>query len=189
MVARGTGFSGPWRPPRDSTRALTCPASPADAAGVAGRVLPGRQTPGTPPAFGRQHVHVAATLVVAAARIRTLLHTFVAQYVRATKAHRVVLVTGHGGNRGVLAALVHELRHTHDISVCALHPLALAHLPAGDRPEIHAGLHETALMLHLAPQRLRKRLDPRRREVPREESRLPIRDREPCGARCYRRVR
>ncbi|KOU43488.1 hypothetical protein ADK55_23560 [Streptomyces sp. WM4235] len=65
---------------------------------------------------------MAATLVDAAARIRTLLHTLVAQYVRATKARRVVLVTGHGGNRGVLAALVHELRHTHDISVCALHP-------------------------------------------------------------------
>lgn len=43
---------------------------------------------------------MAATLVDAAARIRTLLHTFVAQYVRATKARRVVLVTGHGGNRG-----------------------------------------------------------------------------------------
>ncbi|MGW5847668.1 creatininase family protein [Streptomyces sp. NPDC055254] len=99
-----------------------------------------------------EQVWAPGTLTLTLTEFTSLLHTLVAQYVRTTQSRHLLLVNGHGGNRGVLAALVHELRHAHGISVCVLHPLALAHLPAGDRPEIHAGFHETALMLHLAPE-------------------------------------
>ncbi|MGW8355529.1 creatininase family protein [Streptomyces wedmorensis] len=71
------------------------------------------------------------TLSLTITEFTTLLHTLVAQYIRATKARHLVLANGHGGNRGVLSALVYELRHAHEINVCLLHPLALAHLPAG----------------------------------------------------------
>ncbi|MCY0945662.1 creatininase family protein [Streptomyces antarcticus] len=109
------------------------------------------QLPAVPYGIAPEHAWAPGTLSLAIAEFTALLHTLVAQYARATKARHLVLVNGHGGNRSVLAALVYELRHAQNFSVCVLHPLALAHLPAGgDRPEIHAGLHETALMLHLA---------------------------------------
>ncbi|MFG2667577.1 creatininase family protein [Streptomyces sp. NPDC048387] len=109
------------------------------------------QLPAVPYGIAPEHAWAPGTLSLTITEFTTLLHTLTVQYVRATKARHLVLVNGHGGNRGVLTALVYELGHAHDISVCVLHPLALAHLPAGDRAEIHAGLHETALMLHLAP--------------------------------------
>ncbi|MEU2391848.1 creatininase family protein [Streptomyces sp. NPDC007369] len=109
------------------------------------------QLPAVPYGIAPEHAWAPGTLSLTITDFTTLLHTLVAQYVHATKARHLVLVNGHGGNRGVLAALVYELRHAHDISVCVLHPLALANLPAGGMPEIHAGLHETALLLHLAP--------------------------------------
>lgn len=109
------------------------------------------QLPALPYGIAPEHAWAPGTLSLTITEFTTLLHTLVAQHLQATKARHLVLVNGHGGNRGVLAALVYEFGHAHDISVCVLHPLALAHLPAGDRPEIHAGLHETALMLHLAP--------------------------------------
>ncbi|MEW1699354.1 MULTISPECIES: creatininase family protein [unclassified Streptomyces] len=113
------------------------------------------QLPAVPYGIAPEHAWDPGTLSLTITEFTTLLHTLVSQYVRATKAGNLVLVNGHGGNRGVLSALVYELANAHDVSVCVLHPLALAHLPAGDRPEIHAGLHETALMLHLAPNTVR----------------------------------
>ncbi|MEV8535648.1 creatininase family protein [Streptomyces sp. NPDC051211] len=113
------------------------------------------QLPAVPYGLAPEHAWAPGTLSLTITEFTTLLHTLTAQYARATNARNLVLINGHGGNRGVLTALVYELGHAHDISVCVLHPLALAHLPAGERPEIHAGLHETALMLHLAPDTVR----------------------------------
>ncbi|MFJ6784334.1 creatininase family protein [Streptomyces yangpuensis] len=113
------------------------------------------QLPAVPYGIAPEHAWAPGTLSLTITEFTTLLHTLVAQHVRANQARNLVLVNGHGGNRGVLAALVYELGHAHELSVCVLHSLALAHLSAGDRPEIHAGVHETALMLHLAPDTVR----------------------------------
>ncbi|MFD4136545.1 creatininase family protein [Streptomyces goshikiensis] len=135
------------------------------------------QLPAVPYGIAPEHAWAPGTLTLTITEFTTLLHTLVAQYVRATNARHLVLVNGHGGNRGVLAALVYELRHAHDISVCVLHPLALAHLPAGDRPEIHAGLHETALMLHLAPESVHLDQLPGHPPQPADEIRRQVTDR------------
>lgn len=85
-----------------------------------------------------------------------LLDTICGEYVRATPARNLLMVNGHGGNRGILDAVVYELRQRHDINVCVLHPSSLATVRAdGDLPEIHAGLQETSVMLALAPDDVR----------------------------------
>ncbi|MFE1348511.1 creatininase family protein [Streptomyces sp. NPDC058757] len=109
------------------------------------------QLPALPYGIAPEHAWAPGTLTLTTTEYATLLHTLAAQYVRATAARRLILVNGHGGNRGVLETLVHELHQRYGVRVCVLHPLALARTPTGDRPEIHAGLHETALLLHLAP--------------------------------------
>ncbi|GGJ90503.1 hypothetical protein GCM10010123_20410 [Pilimelia anulata] len=81
-----------------------------------------------------------------------LVLQLVGEYVRATGARRLVIVNGHGGNRGVLEPLLRELAHDQHIEGIVVHPLSLtATRPRTDRPEVHAGIVETSLMLALAP--------------------------------------
>jgi hypothetical protein len=49
-------------------------------------------------------------------------------------------------------ALQYELAADHGLAACVIHPLSLATVKPGSRlPDIHAGIGETSLMLHLAP--------------------------------------
>ncbi|RLV48340.1 mycofactocin biosynthesis peptidyl-dipeptidase MftE [Nocardioides mangrovicus] len=70
----------------------------------------------------------------------------------ATWAGRVVYVNGHGGNLSALKEAVGQLQvegHDVDWVPCATEP---PHLPGAD---LHAGLTETSLLLHLCPERVR----------------------------------
>lgn len=71
-------------------------------------------------------------------------------------ARKLLLVNGHGGNRGILQALLYELQDDFQLEICVLHPLALVreHIPSSV-PEIHGGKDETSLMLAIAPATVR----------------------------------
>jgi creatinine amidohydrolase/Fe(II)-dependent formamide hydrolase-like protein len=76
---------------------------------------------------------------------------------RALPARNLMIVNGHGGNRGILEALAQDLRADFGLNVCILHPAGLAAAEADAQiPEIHGGKVETSLMLAIAPQLVRR---------------------------------
>ena len=70
---------------------------------------------------------------------------------------KIIIVNGHGGNRGMLEALGRELHGDFGLNLCALH-LGAMMSPVTDAtvPEIHAGKDETSVMLALAPELVRR---------------------------------
>src|SRR5262249_56342704 len=76
---------------------------------------------------------------------------------RRLPAKNLAIVNGHGGNRGILDALAHELRGDFGLNLCAIHLGALmSPVPANGLLEIHAGKDETSVMLALAPGLVRR---------------------------------
>jgi creatinine amidohydrolase len=79
------------------------------------------------------------------------------EIVRALPARNLLIVNGHGGNRGLLEALGRELHGDFGLNLCALHLGAMIS-PVTDAAvsEIHAGKDETSVMLALAPELVRR---------------------------------
>lgn len=100
-----------------------------------------------------EHAWAAGAVSLNIAMFSSLLDTLVGQYVSATAARRLLIVNGHGGNRGVLETLAYELQRTHAIAVCVINPVTLSpEVTDSELPEIHAGVRETSMMLALAPE-------------------------------------
>ena len=87
--------------------------------------------------------------------------TLLSQYVlgmlsavaRAIPARHLLIVNGHGGNRGVLEGLVYEIRRDCGFNVCVTHPGGLSRIKTeSPLPEVHGGRRETSVMLALAPE-------------------------------------
>lgn len=119
--------------------------------------------PALPYGLSPEHARTPGTVTLDLRLYAELITKLVDEYVRSTSIRSVLLINGHGGNRGALEALVHQLRHSHGITACVLHPAALAvgRVPiGGEMPEVHAGVLETALMLALDPDRVRLDLLP-----------------------------
>jgi creatinine amidohydrolase len=76
---------------------------------------------------------------------------------RSLPARNLLIVNGHGGNRGILEALGRELRGDFGLNIGMLH-LGAMMSPVTDAavPEIHAGRDETSAMLVLAPDLVRR---------------------------------
>ncbi|WP_185447031.1 creatininase family protein [Kribbella qitaiheensis] len=119
--------------------------------------------PPVPYGLSPEHVWASGTITLNIALYTSLIETLVGEYVRSTPAQAILIVNGHGGNKGVLEALVHQLQRTHDVATCVVNPgsLAASQLQAADEfPEVHAGIRETSLMLALAPDHVRLDLLP-----------------------------
>ncbi|MEU1535255.1 creatininase family protein [Streptomyces fagopyri] len=119
--------------------------------------------PAVPYGLSPEHARTPGTITLDLHLYATLIITLVTEYIRSTRVQSVLLINGHGGNRGVLEAVVHQLRHAHGVTSRVLHPGALAasRVPTeSELPEVHAGVLETALMLAVAPDRVRLDLLP-----------------------------
>lgn len=100
-----------------------------------------------------EHAWSPGTISLTVTTFSSLLDSLVSEYLRATAARQLLIVNGHGGNRGILEALAYELQRTHDLAICVIHPTSLSSESTGsDLPEIHAGVRETSMMLALAPE-------------------------------------
>ncbi len=112
--------------------------------------------PALPFGLSREHAWAAGTMTLSVAGMTTLLRETAGAIVRSVPARRLMILNGHGGNRGILDAILHELKSDFGLEVCALHTGALmSPVPDAGLPEIHAGCDETSLMLALAPERVR----------------------------------
>src|SRR5262249_37306516 len=83
-----------------------------------------------------------------------------ATLVRALPARNLLILNGHGGNRGVLETLLLELAGDFGLNACAVHPFDLAKIERSFAavPDVHGGRHETSGMLVLAPDLVRREL-------------------------------
>jgi creatinine amidohydrolase len=120
--------------------------------------------------LSREHDWAAGTMSLSIAVFVTLLRELAREIVRALPARNLAIVNGHGGNRGILENLLHELRGDFSLNGCVIHPFDLCKAPAdatattsanpiGAIPvDVHAGRSETSVMLALAPDLVRRDL-------------------------------
>jgi creatinine amidohydrolase len=115
------------------------------------------QLPALPIGLSREHSWAPGTLSLSVATMTALLRDLAREISRSLPAKNLIVVNGHGGNRGILDALVRELRADFGLNLCALHLGALI-CPVTDAaiPEIHGGRDETSAMLALAPDLVRR---------------------------------
>jgi creatinine amidohydrolase/Fe(II)-dependent formamide hydrolase-like protein len=109
--------------------------------------------------LAREHEWAPGTMSLSIQGMTTFMRDLGREIVRALPAHNLVVINGHGGNKGILEALAQDLRADFDLNVCILHPAALAEVNANVAiPEIHGGKNETSMMLAIAPQLVRRDL-------------------------------
>lgn len=106
--------------------------------------------------LSREHDWAAGTLSLSTAGFGSYLRDLAATLVRSLPARDLAIVNGHGGNRGMLEALQHELRGDYGINVCVLHPFDLAGAAVPGAADVHGGKGETSVMLALASDRVRR---------------------------------
>jgi creatinine amidohydrolase len=117
------------------------------------------QLPTFPIGLSREHDWAPGTLSLSVQGFAALLRDLAGTIVRALPARNLVIVNGHGGNRGILDNLLHELRGDFALNACVIHPFDLAKIATGEEmPDVHGGRSETSVMLALAPDLVRRGL-------------------------------
>src|SRR5215475_12493290 len=117
------------------------------------------QLPTLPIGLSREHDWAPGTLSLSIDGFLALVRDLAAEIVRALPARNLAIINGHGGNRGILDNLIHELRGDFALNACVLHPFDLSGVGAGSG-DVHGGRGETSVMLALDPQRVRRDLIP-----------------------------
>jgi creatinine amidohydrolase len=106
--------------------------------------------------LSREHDWAPGTLSLSVQTFAALLKETARELVRALPARNLAIVNGHGGNRGILENLLHELRGDLALNACVIHPFDLAKATAGAAiRDVHGGAAETSVMLALAPDLVR----------------------------------
>lgn len=149
---------GPGMPlATDLVRAEHVAAQVAEA--LAGRAVIG---PAIPVGVSPHHLAFAGTVTLST----TTFAAVVREYADSLYRHgwrKILVVTGHGGNNAALTAVGQDLLTTHPELQFAWTPLtalASAQVSTMDVSEVHghSGAAETAQMLHLAPETVRRDL-------------------------------
>src|SRR5262249_2777370 len=109
--------------------------------------------------LSREHDWAAGTLSLTIQSFVALMRDMARDIVRALPARNLAIVNGHGGNRGILDNLIHELRGDFALNACVLHPFDLAGVEAGSG-DVPGRRGEASVMLALDPQRVRRDLIP-----------------------------
>ena len=105
--------------------------------------------------LSREHDWAAGTLSLSIQGFAGYVRDLAGTIVRALPARNLAIVNGHGGNRGILENLLHELRGDFGLNAVVLHPFDLAGAdPAA--ADVHGGKGETSVMLALAPRLVRQ---------------------------------
>ncbi len=112
--------------------------------------------PAIPVGLSREHAWAPGTLSLNVQSFAALLRDLAEDLARSLPARNLVIVNGHGGNRGILDALIYELQADFGFNVCVVHPLVLSGMEEEcPFPDIHGGMMETSLMLVFAPHLVR----------------------------------
>lgn len=110
------------------------------------------QLPAVPVSLAREHEWAGGTMSLSVETVVATLRDYGRSIARALPTRRLVIVNGHGGNRGILDAVIQDLRADFGLDVVVFHPAGWGEPDAQARvPDIHAGRTETAMMLAVAP--------------------------------------
>ena len=121
--------------------------------------------------LSREHDWAPGTLSLSVATFAALLKELGREIVRALPARNLAIISGHGGNRGILENLLRELTGDFALNACALHPFDLAReAQAATDGDVHGGVGETSVMLALAPDLVRVDLIPSAAHAPAGDS-------------------
>lgn len=109
-----------------------------------------------------EHLWAPGTISLSAELFAALFHELVKGLMTTQAARNLLIINGHGGNRGLLETLIQECRFRYSLAACVIHPSALSDVKSGSTfPEVHGGKSETSVMLALAPELVnRDRLPP-----------------------------
>jgi creatinine amidohydrolase/Fe(II)-dependent formamide hydrolase-like protein len=116
------------------------------------------QLPTIPLGLSREHDWASGTLSLSIRSFTILLRDVAREIVRALPARNLAIINGHGGNRGLLENLLHELRGDFALNACVVHPFDLAKAETAPAFDVHGGKSETSVMLVLAPELIRRDL-------------------------------
>jgi len=107
--------------------------------------------------LAREHEWAPGTMSLSIQGMTALVRDLGREIARALPARNLVVINGHGGNKGILEALAQDLRADFGLNVCILHPAAWVEDDANAPiPEIHGGKNETSMMLAIAPHLVRQ---------------------------------
>jgi creatinine amidohydrolase len=139
-----------------ATDAILAQALAEAIAGSFGETFDIWQLPTLPLGLSGEHAWASGTLSLSINGMTALMRELAREIVRSLPARNLMIVNGHGGNRGLLEVLNYEFKADFQLNACVLHIGALMSpmMDAG-LPEIHAGRDETSLMLALAPDQVR----------------------------------
>ena len=114
------------------------------------------QLPTLSVSLAREHEWAPGTLSLSIQGITAVMRDLGREIVRSLPTRNLAVINGHGGNRGILEALMQDLRADFGLNVCVLHPAVWAEMDAKAAvPEIHGGKNETSMMLAIAPHLVR----------------------------------
>jgi len=115
------------------------------------------QLPVVPVGLSREHAWAPGTMSLTVSGMTAYVRDLAREIVRALPARNLLIVNGHGGNRGILEALTREMQGDFGLNITTLHlgPMMSPDTKA-EVPEIHAGKDETSVMLALAPDLVRR---------------------------------
>jgi creatinine amidohydrolase/Fe(II)-dependent formamide hydrolase-like protein len=115
------------------------------------------QLPSLAIGLSREHAWAPGTLSLSVAGMTALLRDLGREVARALPTKNLLIVNGHGGNRGILEAVGRELRSDFALNIGVLHLGAvMSPVAEAGAVEIHAGKDETSAMLALAPELVRR---------------------------------
>lgn len=107
--------------------------------------------------LSREHDWAPGTSSLSIQEFTTLLRDMARDLVKTQPARNLAMLNGHGGNRGLLEVLIHELHGDFGLNACVIHPFDLSRAEPGGA-DVHGGRSETSVMLALAPQRVQREL-------------------------------
>jgi creatinine amidohydrolase/Fe(II)-dependent formamide hydrolase-like protein len=115
------------------------------------------QLPVVPVGLSREHVWAPGTMSLTVSGMAAYLRDLGSEIVRSLPARNLLIVNGHGGNRGILDAVTREMSAGLGLNIATLHLGAMMSPDTtADVPEVHAGKDETSVMLALAPELVRR---------------------------------
>ncbi|MBI3859786.1 MAG: creatininase family protein [Thaumarchaeota archaeon] len=108
--------------------------------------------PTVPFGLSNEHAWSKGTMTLTMQIFADFVLTLCKNMKSAVPARNLLVINGHGGNRGILEGLVYEIKKETSLNVCVVHPSALSSVKStSSLPEVHGGLSETSVMLALSP--------------------------------------
>ena len=115
------------------------------------------QLPTVSVSLAREHEWAPGTMSLSIQTLTALMRDLAREIARSLPARNLMIINGHGGNRGILEALVQDMRSDFGLNACVLHPAEFAPIDEHAAvPEIHGGKNETSIMLAIAPHLVRQ---------------------------------